>query len=237
LLGRLQTVAGYTSFLAGSTLLPLVFLAKPMAAFFHRIVHRFDARFLACLNMLAFAAYCFWTARYDFFNRSGWFTGMPWSQVLEGFCLGGLFVPLTTLFLAGLTPRRQIQAVELGGMMRVLGGAIGSPLLGVVWDRRAAFHQSRLAESLSSHETLGRQVLASVDAAGLHGPLATAKLAAMAGRHAAVLGLDDTFQWSGWIFIGLAAFVWLAKPVGPKPTANPKREVREAALEELMEEP
>jgi len=237
LLGRLQAVAGYTSFLAGSVLLPLVFFAKPMAAFFHSIVHRFDARLLACLNMLAFAAYCFWTAHFDFFNRFGLFTDLLWSQILEGFCLGGLFVPLTTLFLSGLTPRRQIQAVELGGMLRVLGGAVGSPLLGVLWDRRAAFHQSRLVESFSDYDDLGRQAVASLEAIGLHGSMAPAKLSGMASRHAAILGLNDTFQIAGWVFVGLAFFVWLAKPVGPKPALNSQQETREIALQDLLEEP
>lgn len=54
LLVRLQVVAGYTSFLAGSVLLPLVFLAKPMDSVMHRVVHRFDARLLVSLNMLLF---------------------------------------------------------------------------------------------------------------------------------------------------------------------------------------
>jgi len=114
---------------------------------------------------------------------------------------------------------------------------VGSPLLGVVWDRRAAFHQSRLAESFSGYDAVGRQAIASLEAIGLHGPLATAKLTAMASRHAALLGLDDTFQIAGWVFVGLAGFVWLANPLGTKPALNSKQETRETALEELLEEP
>ena len=237
LLVRLQVVAGYTSFLAGSVLLPLVFLAKPMASVMHRVVHRFDARLLVSLNMLLFAMYCGWISRYDFFGRGGWFTQPLWSQVLEGFCLGGLFVPLTTLFLSGLTPRRQTQAVELGGMLRVLGGSVASPLFGLLWERRTAFHQSRLIESFSLHDGWSSETIARLHAAGLNSQLATAKLAAVAGQHAAVLGLDDTFRLSSWLFLGLAAVVWLAKPAGPKPPVAAKEDQRQAALENLMEEP
>lgn len=237
LLVRLQAVAGYTSFLAGTVLLPMVFLAKPMASFFHRFVHRFDARFLASLNMLAFAGYCYWTSTYDFYGRGGLFAQTLWSQVLEGFCLGGLFVPLTTLFLSGLTPRRQIQAVELGGMLRVLGGSLGSPLLTVLWDRRAAFHQSHLIETFSPYDAYAREALARLHSAGLQGQVATAKLAAVARQHAAILGLDDTFRLSAWIFLGLAVLVWLAHPIGPKSPVPTKEDVRAAALEDLMEEP
>jgi DHA2 family multidrug resistance protein len=187
LLVRLQLVAGYTSFLAGSVLLPLVLLAKPMASVMHRIVHRFDARLLASINMLLFAWYCSWTSRYDFFGRGGWFDQPLWTQVLEGFCLGGLFVPLTTLFLSGLSPRRQTQAVELGGMLRVLGGSIASPLFGVFWERRSAFHQSRLLEGLSLHDGWAGEALACLRDAGLNGQLAAAKLAASGAQHAAIL--------------------------------------------------
>lgn len=237
LLVRLQVVSGYTSFLAGSVLLPLVFLAKPMASVMHRIVHRFDARLLVSVNMLLFAVYCDWISRYDFFGRGGWFSQPLWAQVLEGFCLGGLFVPLTTLFLFGLTPRRQTQAVELGGMLRVLGGSVASPLLGVCWERRTAFHQSRLIESFSLYDGSDLETIARLNAAGLHDQLAAAKLAAVAGQHAAILGLDDTFRLAAWLFVGFAAAVWLAHPVGPKPAARPKDDSRQAALENLMEEP
>ncbi|MGJ0430020.1 DHA2 family efflux MFS transporter permease subunit [Methylobacter sp.] len=237
LLVRLQSVAGYTSFMVGSVLLPLIFLAKPMAAFFHRISHYFDARWLASLNLASFAVFCFWTSDYDFFRRNSLFSESLGSQVLEGFCLGGLFVPLTTLFLSGLTPRRQNQAVELGGMLRVLGGSIASPLLGVIWERRAAFHQSRLIETLTSYDTLGRETIASLNAAGMHGQIATAKLAGLAGGHAAILGLNDTFRLAAWIFLGLAALVWFAHPTGPTRWPSPKRALRETALEALVEEP
>lgn len=237
LLVRLQVVAGYTSFLAGSVLLPLVFLAKPMASVMHRVVHRFDARLLVSLNMLLFALYCGWISRYDFFGRGGWFTQPLWAQVLEGFCLGALFVPLTTLFLSGLTPRRQTQAVELGGMLRVLGGSVASPLLGVFWERRAAFHQSRLIESFSLHDGFAGEIVARLHAAGLHDQLATVTLAKVAGQHAAILGLDDTFQMTAWLFLGLAAVVWIADPVGPKPLVTVKEDQRQAVLENLIEEP
>jgi DHA2 family multidrug resistance protein len=237
LLVRLQATAGYTSFLAGSVLLPLVFLAKPMASLMHRIVHRFDARLLVCINMLLFALYCYWTSRYDFFGRGGWFTQPLWTQMLEGFCLGGLFAPLTTLFLSGLTPKRQIRAVELSGLLRVIGGSIASPLFGVFWERRAAFHQSRLAESFSLHDGWSNATIAGLHEAGLSGPVAAAKLAAHAGQHAAILGLDDTFRLSAWLFIALAALVWFAGPAGPKPAVSSKEDRRRAALEDLVEEP
>lgn len=237
LLVRLQATAGYTSFLAGSVLLPLVFLAKPMASVMHRIVHRFDARLLVCINMLLFALYCYWTSRYDFFGRGGWFTQPLWTQVLEGFCLGALFVPLTTLFLSGLAPKRQIQAVELGGLLRVMGGSVASPLFGMFWERRAAFHQSRLVESFSLHDGWANAMVAGLHNAGLHGTVAVAKMAALAGQHAAILGLNDTFRLSAWLFVGLAALVWFADPAGPKPAASPKEDRRRAALEDLVEEP
>ncbi|QSA98908.1 DHA2 family efflux MFS transporter permease subunit [Methylococcus sp. EFPC2] len=237
LLVRLQAVSGYSSLLAGSVLLPLIFFAKPMAAFFHRYAQGRDARLLASLNLLAFAAYCYWTSRYDFFGRSSLFTNVLWSQVLEGFCLGGLFVPLTTLFLSGLTPRRQIQAVELGGMLRVLGGSVASPLLGVLWERRAAFHQSRLAEGLTAYDPLSGAMISTLHSAGLQDAQAVAGLAGVAGRHAAILGLDDTFRFCAWAFIALAALVWLAEPVGRPRRVKRGEATRGNALSSRMEAP
>jgi DHA2 family multidrug resistance protein len=236
LLVRLQVIAGYTSFLAGSVLLPLVFLAKPMAVVMHRIVHRFDARLLACINMLLFALYCAYSSYFDFFGRGSWFDQPLWTQVLEGFCLGGLFVPLTTVFLSGLTPKRQTQAVELGGSLRVVAGGAASPLFGVFWERRTAFHQSRLTESFSLYDSWNASTLSQLQDAGLHGQRAVARLAATAAQHAAVLALDDAFRLASWLFVGLAALVWFAEPAGPA-SITAKEEVRLSSLEDLMEEP
>ena len=231
LLVRLQVIAGYTSFLAGSVLLPLIFLAKPMASIVHHLVNRFDARLLICINMLLFALYCLWTSLYDFFGRGSLFDQPLCSQVLEGFCLGGLFVPLTTLFLSDLSTKRQTQAVELGGMLRVLGGSVASPLFGVFWERRAAFHQSRLVEY-----DLDSEILAHLHTAGLSDSLITAKLATIANQHAAILGLNDAFRLAAWLFLGLAVLVWFAHPVKPK-HLTVKEEQRQIELESLLEEP
>ena len=236
LLVRLQVLVGYTSFLAGSVLLPLIFLAKPLAALMHRIVHRFDARLLASINMLLFAAYCGWSSRYDFFGRGGWFDQPLWSQVLEGFCLGGLFVPLTTVFLSGLNPKRQTQAVELGGMLRILGGSVASPLFGVLWERRTAFHQAHLSETFSSYDGWQVATMQQLQASALDRQQVIALLSKTASQHAAVLGLDDAYRLSAWVFLGLAALVWLADPARPKQVTR-KEDIRLTALEELMEEP
>jgi DHA2 family multidrug resistance protein len=237
LLVRLQVVAGYTSFLAGSVLLPLVFLAKPMATLMHRVVHRFDARLLASINMLLFALYCEWNSRYDFFGRNSYFDQPLWSQVLEGFCLGGLFVPLTTIFISGLTPRRQIQAVELGGMLRVLGGSIASPLFGAFWDRRNAFHLSQLLQSIPSHAGWSQQIIGQLQDAGIKNQLLDAQLGLIAGQHAAILALEDSFKLASWLFILLAALVWLAKPVESKTSISAKENLNLTVLEDLVEEP
>jgi DHA2 family multidrug resistance protein len=83
-----------------------------------------------------------------------------------------------------------------------------------------------LIESFSLHDGFAGEIIARFHAAGLHDQLAIAKLAAVAGQHAAILGLDDTFQVAAWLFLGLAAMVWLAKPVGPKPHVAVKEELR-----------
>ncbi|WP_221047377.1 DHA2 family efflux MFS transporter permease subunit [Methylogaea oryzae] len=237
LLGRLQSLAGYSSFLAGATLVPLLFFAKPVGALLQHWVQRYDPRVLACLNLSAFAVYCFWTASYDFFGRLGWFGDMLWSQVFEGVCLGALFAPLTALFLAGLPARRQGQAAELGGMLRVLGGGVGSPLLTAVWERRSAFHQSRLADGLSLYEPWAREGMAKLHAAGVPLQAAQAKLAGLAHQHAAILGLDDVFYLCGWLFLLLAAVVWLLGRARTARPLTPKQALRRAALQDLVEEP
>ncbi|CAL1241667.1 DHA2 family efflux MFS transporter permease subunit [Candidatus Methylocalor cossyra] len=235
LLVRLQSVAGYTALWAGASLVPLALLAKPAAVVLHRLVQRYDARLLASVDLGLFAVFCLWTSGYDFFGRLGWFTGLLGSQVLEGLCLGCLFVPLTALFLSDLPPRRQIQAAELSGLLRVMAGAVGSSSLGVLWEHRLAFHQNRLTETLNRYDPAVREAVAVLRAQGLDPLPATAQLAQWARQHAAILSLDDAFRWAGYGFLGLAALVWLARPSG-RPPRGPAA-TRQTALEDLVEEP
>jgi DHA2 family multidrug resistance protein len=234
LIVQLQLLLGYPSSLAGLVFLPTAIFAKPVATFMHDLAKRIDARLLASANLLGFAAVYFWISGYD---RPESFEQIFWPKLAEGLCLGTFFVPLTVIMLHGLPPPRQARAAEFAGFLRIAAGSFGITLMGVMLYRRTAFHQSRFVEGLTVLDPITGSTLNRLVGQGLSEAAALAKLGRIVTQHAAVLALDEAFWASAWVFVALSLLVWLARPTHLPAHPTPKEELRETALEELIEEP
>lgn len=233
LIVQLQLVLGYSSFLAGLVFLPMAIFAKPVAGVFHEIVKRFDARLLASLNLLGFATAYFWLSRFD---TPAAFAQLFWPKLLEGICLGSFFVPLTALLLHGLPPERQWRAVELANLMRIAAGAIGIAFHGIVLYQRAPQHLTHFAEHHGSLELIEHPTLEALQIAGFAEQEALARYAKLAGRDAAIHGVNDAFWIAAWVFVGLAILVWFANPTRQPAKRTASQELRRETQEALAEE-
>jgi DHA2 family multidrug resistance protein len=234
LIVQLQLLLGYSSFLAGLVFLPMAVFAKPVATHMHELAKRVDARLLASLNLFGFAAVYFWISGYD---RAESFEQILWPKLAEGLCLGTFFVPLTTLMLHGLPPRLQACAAEFAGLSRIAAGAFGITLAGVMLYRRTPFHQSRFVERLTAFDSITDATLERLTGQGFGDAAALVKLGRIVTRQAGLLALNEAFWAAGWVFVGLALLVWLARPTHLPADATPQEDLRETALEELIEEP
>ncbi len=233
LIVQLQLLLGYSSWLAGLVFLPMAIFAKPAAVVMHGLVQRTDARLLASLNLLLFAATYLWLGTYD---HRAHFDRLLGPKLLEGLCLGSLFAPLTALMLHGLPASRHGRAVELAGLMRVAAGAFGITLQGVMLYRRTPFHQSRFVEHLTAFDPILDQTRQLWVNAGFSDAAAVVQTARVTTRQAALLAINDAFWASGCIFVGLSLLVWLAKPTHVRIRTRAE-DIRREALEELIEEP
>lgn len=234
LIVQLQITLGYSSFLAGLVFLPMAIFAKPVSSFFHEIVKRFDARSLASLNLLGFAATYFWLSRFDVHDA---YAALFWPKLLEGVCLGSFFVPLTALMLHGLPAERQWRAVELAGLMRIAGGAFGITLQTIVIYQRAPFHRTRFAETHTPLDETYDRLLEPLTSAGLSEPQAFIKLATFAARDSAIEAMNDAFWMAGCVFVGLSIMVWFANPTRQPIKPSLARTLRREAQASLSEEP
>jgi len=209
LIVQLQLTLGYSSFLAGLVFLPMAIFAKPVAGVFHEIVKRYDARLLASLNLLGFAATYFWLSRFDHQDA---YAQLFWPKLLEGICLGSFFTPLTALLLHGLPPQRQWRAVELASLMRIAGGALGIALQGIVLYQRTPLHLNQFAEMYTPHDYAFNQVMTRLNGAGLSDAEALITLGGLAKQQATIQALNDAYWLAACIFLCLAILVWFANP-------------------------
>lgn len=234
---QLQMLLGYSSTLAGMVFLPMILLGVPMIAVMHEVAKRLDARLLACLNGLGFAATFYWIGLFDDPQS---YDQIFWPMVVEGVFLGSFFTPLTVLTLHGLTGDQMLRAAEAANVFRIAAGALGITWQGVVLFRRLPFHQLNLSDHFGGRMSASydpvQQITHKLLSVGLDPALIQRKLQLAIRQEAGILALNDAFLLSSFLCMGLAVLVWFAQS-SRVPVLKPAEAVREIQAEELMEQP
>jgi DHA2 family multidrug resistance protein len=236
--GQLQTLLGYTSSLAGVVYLTMALAAVPLVAIVHLLIRNVDLRLFASFNYIGFAVTLSWLARYD---KMAYFDQIALPMTAFGFFLATFFAPAAAMGMQGLSGARLIRAAEELAMLRTAAGAFGITSQAVVQFRRAPFHQLGLADQLGGRRfpslDLLPQLMDRLQATGMSEAVARSQVARLIRQQSLLLGLDDAFYFGSFIFILLAAFVWLAKPAPLPEKPRPRPTLEELEAEELMEQP
>jgi RNA polymerase sigma factor (sigma-70 family) len=177
--------------------------------------------------------------------------GPPWSSAADGknaaasgaaarargTFLGTFFAPLTVLTLHDLPSRQLRRAAEEANLWQTAAGAFGITLQGVILYRRTPFHQLDLADFFGGRRfaslDLLQQFSTKLENSGLSAVMVTSRLGALINQQATLLALNDAFLLASFVFLGLAAFVWLARPTHVE-YATRAEELRERRAEELI---
>jgi len=205
----LQTQMGYTATWAGLAAFPvgiLPFLLSPLVGHYMGL---FDLRFIISLGFCVFALTSFWQANF--------YTDVGYIQLIEPRFMQGLgitffFTPLISIILSGLPPDRIASALGLSNFCRILGGSFGTSLSVTLWDRREAFHHSRLVEFINNYNPISVHIVEQLQSLGFVGLKKFQLLVQLVTNQAFMLATDDIFWLSGWIFIALLFIIWLTKP-------------------------
>ncbi|KAK45194.1 DSBA oxidoreductase [Caballeronia jiangsuensis] len=206
----MQEYLNYRSVDAGLVTAPLGIFAVILAPVMGKLMPRSDARVLATLAFLGFAAV--------FFMRSHYTTGVDTftlvvPTLLQGIPTALFFVPLTAIILSGLPPAKIPAAAGLSNFVRVFAGAVGTSLASTGWNDRTILHQSQLVEQASVHNPTFVDAIGSVQSTLGGSPAqALAFFERSLTTQAAMLGLNDIFWLSALIFIAIVPLIWLTKP-------------------------
>ncbi len=232
---QLQVLLGYSSSLAGLVYLTMAVLSVPLVAIIHELCRKIDARLIASVNFLIFAATFAWIGHFD---KHGYFDQIALPMIFFGLSLAAFFTPLAALAANGLPANRLMRAAEELTLMRTAAGAFGIALQGVVVFRRTPFHQLNLADHFGGRRfaslDLLPQLLDRLQASGMPENVAARHAVDFIRQQSTLLAVDDAFLLGASVFIALAAFVWLARPaVIPGDRAG---KLRRAEAQELMEQ-
>jgi DHA2 family multidrug resistance protein len=204
----LQTELGYTATWAGLVAAPAGVVAVVLSPVAARMMSRIDARWTASLSFVAFAI--------SYLMRAGYtpdvsFAALVVPLFVQGVAMSVFFVSMLTILLQGVQPQKIPAASGLSNFARITAGGFAASLTTVIWDRREALHQSRLADSSSINDPLMAQAVANLHAGGLSFAQSLGVLTRNLVSQAYLLSSIDFFWISGWVCLAVLPLVWLTR--------------------------
>ncbi|WP_340642799.1 DHA2 family efflux MFS transporter permease subunit [Rhodocyclus gracilis] len=205
----LQTQMGYTATLAGLVTAPVGILALLLSPIIGKSLAKVDPRAIASLSFVILAGVSF--LRADFTTGADtWTLVLP--QLILGAGMATLFLPLTSILLAGLPPQSIPAASGLSNFCRITAGAFGTSIATTAWENRTTLHHTQLVEHLTPYDPLATQARDSLASAGLSPEQTLGNLDRLVNNQASMIAANEYFWVSGFLFLSLLAIIWLAKP-------------------------
>lgn len=205
----LQTHMGYTATWAGLAAAPIGLLSIFLSPIVGRNLHKLELRLLASVSFMIFATASFWNSG---FNTNVDFTQLIIPRLFQGIGIACFFVPLTTILLAGLPANQIASAAGLSNFLRILAGSFGTSISTNMWSHRAAYHHSQLTENINNFNPAYVETLHHLQSIGFNQTITYQQLDQIITHQAYMLSTNDFFWLSGWLFLGLLALVWFARP-------------------------
>lgn len=199
----LQTLMGYTSYLAGLALMPRGLTAALAMVLVVPLMALLGGRRLVGIGFAFMAWGCFALGA---INLSVDMRNIILPTMAQGLAMGFIFVPLTTMANATLSQAEMANASGLTNLARNIGGSVGIALNSTFLARFAQAHQNPLASHMTPYDAPFQDALQQTthfmgtltDATSA----ASAGMAAMYGRlvqQATLLAFVDTFIWMSLI--------------------------------------
>jgi DHA2 family multidrug resistance protein len=138
----LQTVFNYPVVTVGIVLAPRGIGTLIAMMVVGRLVRKVDPRLLVTLGLTA-TAYSLYAMTYFSMEMNYW--PVVWSGVIQGFGLGFVFIPLSTIAFTTLDPRLRTDATSLFNLVRNLGSSIGVSIVAAVLTANTQTNHAALA--------------------------------------------------------------------------------------------
>jgi DHA2 family multidrug resistance protein len=209
----LETLLDYPAYQAGLAMSPRGLGALIATPIIGQLTNRYDPR------KLLFAGFLmgFWSMlSLSHLNLNAGYWDIFWPQVLQGFGMGCMFIPLAATSMAAISKQRMGNATSIYNLMRNIGGSFGIASMTTLLARRNQFHQNQLISHLTPSDLETRAMLQGLQAwFQLHAPLsavdaqkkALGALYAMVQRHAAMLSFVEIFWVLGIMFLAMIPFL------------------------------
>ena len=205
----LQIVLGFDAWQTGLAVLPGALATAAGMPIAGMLVNRIDPRLSIAFGLIASGVAAWWLGS---FSAQAGYWDIFWPRALQGFALGFIFVPLSTVMLAQVPKGELANATGLSTLIRQLGGSFGIAILTtlLVWKEKYVF--SNLTASVTNAHYAVHNFLNQSSG----GPLnPTQQLDSMLQGDSALIAFNFLFRLSAIVFVASLPFVWLLPKVQP----------------------
>ncbi len=151
-----QKLMGYDAWTSGLVLAPGG-LGNVFSLFASGLVTRMDQRVMLAFGCLLNAVSLYMMTSLTL-GMDYWALALP--RFVQGFAVGFIFVPMSTLTLATVRRDKLVNATAMYGMMRNVGGSVGIAVVTTLLAQRSQFHQATLVGHVNPWDAETRAYLA-----------------------------------------------------------------------------
>jgi DHA2 family multidrug resistance protein len=205
----LTSLLGYPVIAVGLVLAPRGLGTMVSMLFVGRVVARTDPRLLVLFG-LSLTAYSLWQMTFFTADMGSW--PIITSGVIQGFGLGFVFIPLSTIAFQTLSPALRTEASSLFNLVRNLGSSIGVSIMATMLTRNiATSHASLVTHITPFNDNL---LIAGIDPntfSTAAGQQTAAMIDGMITGQAAMIAYLDDFRLMFWITLCAAPLLLILK--------------------------
>jgi len=214
----LQTMLGYPAMQSGLAVSPRGFGSIASMLIVGRLIGKIDGRYLV---MFGFMVLAYATYQFSDINLMVTSSSITWPNVISGFAMGFIFVPLTTMAMGTLPNEQMGNASGVFNLMRNTGGSIGIAAMTTMLARGSQIHQAALVHNINPYDPEFQQRVQQLGHAlpGTGGQQAYGVIYGMIARQSMLLSYIDNFRMLAFLCVLCVPAVFLFKrvraPKGP----------------------
>lgn len=214
----LQTLLGYPALQSGMTVSPRGFGSITSMILVGRLIGKIDGRYLVMFGfiVLGYATYLFSDINLMISSSS-----IMWPNIISGFAMGFIFVPLTTMAMGTLPNEQMGNASGVFNLMRNTGGSLGIAAMTTMLSRGSQIHQAALVQNVNPYNPMLQQRMQELTGAmpgvgTVQSQRALGAISGMVARQATVLSYIDNFRALSFLCVLCVPAVFLFKRVRAK---------------------
>lgn len=165
---------------------------------------------VATFGLAMFALFAFLSSR---FPPNVDFWTLATTRLIMGVGISCLFLPLTVIYLSGLTAEQTAGAAGLANFMRNIGSSFGTSIMVSLWSHRTEQYAAQLAEQVVYHHPAATAYLSRLGELGFSRAAALAYVKnVVIAPQASLLATNAVLLTSAALALALIGLIWWARP-------------------------